>query len=217
MPYDELRRAVIDGDPPRAAALTQEAIDRGSDAEEILGDGLVPAMEVVGRQFSAGEVYVPEMLVAAMAMKKCIGILQPILAAGNHDSRGMVVIGTVKGDIHDVGKNIVAIMLEGAGFEVRDLGVDIAPNTFVEAVREHSPDILGLSALLTTTMPMMKDVVHALQAAGVRDKVRVMVGGAPVTDAFAKQIGADAYAADAGAATEAAVKLVVAAAAGTEG
>ena len=217
MSYDELIQAVIDGDAPRAEALTREALGRGSDPEEILGDGLVPAMEVVGQQFSTGEIYVPEMLVAARAMKMCIAILQPILAAGKHEARGTVVIGTVKGDVHDVGKNIVAIMLEGTGFEIYDLGVDVATDAFVQAVNEHTPDILGLSALLTTTMPVMKDVIEALQAAGVRDKVKVMVGGAPVTEKFAHQIGADAYAPDAGAAAKAAGRLVAAAAPDREG
>jgi len=208
MPYDELITAVIAGDAELAAELTRAALDAGADPEEILSAGLVPAIEVVGQQFSIGEIYVPDMLVAARAMKFAIAILQPILAAAKHEPRGTVVIGTVKGDVHDVGKNIVAIMLEGSGFDVCDLGVDVAAATFVEAVTERRPDILALSALLTTTMPVMKDVIDALASAGVRERVRVMVGGAPVTPEFAREIGADVYAPDAGAAGEAAGRLI---------
>ncbi len=216
MTHDELMKAVIDGDVPRAEALTREALDRGSDPEQILDDRLVAAMDVVGQRFSTGEMYVPEMLVAARAMKACIAIIRPFLADKKHKSRGTVVIGTVKGDIHDVGKNLVSIMLEGAGFEILDLGVDVAPDAFVQAVDEHSPDIVALSSLLTTTMPGLRDVINALQASGVRDKVKVMVGGAPVTDEFARAIGADGYAPDAGAASEAAGRLVAAAASDRE-
>ncbi len=210
MAYDELVQAVIDGDAPRAAAITGEALDAGADPEVLLSDGLIHAMDIVGQRFSTGEIYVPEMLIAARAMKKCLEILKPVLAEANHEASGSVVIGTVKGDIHDVGKNIVCIMLEGAGFEVHDLGVDITPELFVKAVEDESPDIVGISALLTTTMPVMREVVQALESAGVRDRVKVLVGGAPVTDEFSTEIGADAYAPDAAAASEVARRLVAA-------
>ena len=186
---DDARRADEGRDRRRCSsreALTREALDRGSDPEQILDDRLVAAMDVVGQRFSTGEMYVPEMLVAARAMKACIAIIRPFLADKKHKSRGTVVIGTVKGDIHDVGKNLVSIMLEGAGFEILDLGVDVAPDRSVQAVDEHSPDIVALSSLLTTTMPGLRDVINELQASGVRDKVKVMVGGAPVTDEFAR-------------------------------
>ena len=208
MNFDELIRAVADGDATRAQALTESALGSGANPDEILSDALMRAMETVGHQFSAGEIYVPEMLVAARAMKVCIGVLQPLMTTGPHKARGTVVIGTVQGDIHDVGKNIVTIMLQAAGFDVHDLGVDVASEAFVAAVSECRPDIVGLSALLTTTMWVMKDVIHALEASGVRDTVRVLVGGAPVTEAFAHEIGADAYAPDAGAAAEVARQLV---------
>lgn len=217
MRYEDLINAVSEGDAARAENLTQEALDQGSPADEILSAGLIPAMEIVGQQFSKGEIYVPDMLVAARAMKLCIGILQPILAAGSHKARGTVVIGTVKGDIHDVGKNIVVIMLEAAGFEVHDLGVNVASEVFVDAVKDHQPDIVGLSALLTTTMWGMKDVIEALRQGGMRDAVKVLVGGAPVTDEFAQAIGADAYAPDAGAASETARQLVASISLGHEG
>ena len=208
MEYSELVQAVSDGDAPRAEALTREALEQGADPEEILAEGFIHAMDVVGQRFATGEIYVPEMLVAARATKKCLQILSPLLAAANHEPAGTVVIGTVKGDIHDVGKNIVCIMLEGAGFEVHDLGVDVTPQVFAEAAKERSPDIIAISALLTTTMPVMKDVGDALVEAGVRDRVKVLVGGAPVTDAFAEAVGADAYAPDAAAASKTATRLV---------
>ena len=206
--YSELIQAVTEGDGLRAEALTRQAFDQGSDPEEILNDGLSVAMEIVGQQFSNGEFYVPDLLAAARAMKLCLGILQPFLGTGSHKARGTVVIGTVKGDVHDVGKDIVGIMLKAAGFEVHDLGVNVGPEVFVEAVREFRPDIVGMSALLTTTMVAMKDVIDALQAGGVRDTVKVLVGGAPVTDDFARKIGADGYAPDAGKASELARQLV---------
>jgi 5-methyltetrahydrofolate--homocysteine methyltransferase len=215
MQFGELVQAVIDGNVLRADEVTREALAGGAEAEAVLAE-MIHAMEVVGERFSSGEIYVPEMLVSARAMKVCLGVLQPSLVQGQHESRGSVVIGTVQGDVHDVGKNIVALMLEGAGFDVHDLGVDVSPQVFVQAVEEHAPNIVGISALLTTTMPVMKDVIEALTTAGLRDKIIVLVGGAPVTDAFADQVGADAYASDAAAASETAKQLVASAAASRE-
>jgi len=205
----ELSAYIIAGDAVRAAEATQKALDEGVDSAEIVDNGLIPPMEVVGQRFSTGEIYVPEMLVAALAMKRCLEILRPVIAArGDAESRGKVVIGTVKGDIHDIGKNLVSGMLEGAGFEVCDIGVDVSPETFVEAVHSHQPDVLGLSALLTATMPMMRTVIEALDVAGLRSSVKVLVGGAPITEEYAKQIAADAYAPNAPAAAQVARTLV---------
>ena len=208
MDFAELVRLVTEGDAGEAEAWTRRALQNGAEPGEILERGLITAMDGVGRLYSAGEIYVPEMLVAARAMKTCLTVLQPLLAQGDHASRGKVVIGTVKGDIHDIGKNIVGIMLEGSGFEVVDLGVDVSPQAFAEAVVEHRPDIVGLSALLTTTMPVMRTVISALEEFGVRETVKVMVGGAPLTDEYAREIGADAYASDAARASERAKELV---------
>jgi 5-methyltetrahydrofolate--homocysteine methyltransferase len=165
---------------------------------------MIVAMSEVGRRFQANEFFVPEMLVAARAMKAGLQIVRPQLAAANVKAVGKVVMGTVKGDLHDIGKNLVLMMLEGAGFEVVDVGIDVAPEKFVEAVQKYQPDLIGFSALLTTTMSMIKANIDALQAAGVRDQVKVMIGGAPVTAAFARQVGADIYAPDAASAATAA-------------
>ncbi len=194
---DDLKQNVIDGNAPAAEKLVRQAMEAGLPPEQILNQGLIAAMAEVGRLFEAGEFFVPEMLVAARAMKGGLTLLRPALAAANVQAVGKIVVGTVQGDLHDIGKNLVAIMMEGAGFEVVDLGVDIAPDKFVEAVKQHHPQFVGLSALLTTTMPKMKTTVEALRAAGVRDQVKVMIGGAPVTDKYARDIGADIYASDA--------------------
>jgi 5-methyltetrahydrofolate--homocysteine methyltransferase len=194
---DELKQAVIDGNAPGTQTLVKQAMSEGMPAEKILNEGLIAAMAEVGRLFEAGEYFVPEMLVAARAMKGGLELLRPALAAANVQSIGKVVIGTVQGDLHDIGKNLVAMMLEGAGFEIVDLGTDVSPDKFVEAVRTHQPNLVGLSALLTTTMPKMKTTIEALNAAGVRGNVQVMVGGAPVTEKYAMDIGADFYAPDA--------------------
>jgi len=194
---DELRQSVIDGDMDRTQALVQEAIAEEVPAEQILTAGLISAMTEVGRLFECGESYVPEMLVAARAMKSGLTLLRPRLIAAHVRPVGKVIIGTVQGDIHDIGKNLVGMMLEGAGFEVIDLGTDVGPEAFAAAVRAHRPQLVGLSALLTTTMQVMKSTLEALEDLGVRAQVRVMVGGAPVTEAFAREIGADGYAADA--------------------
>lgn len=199
---------LYEGEEDVVAALTQEALEQGFSPEEILAGGLIFGMDRVGRDFKAGDLFVPEVLVAARAMQAGMDVLRPLLAESDVHSAGIYLIGTVAGDLHDIGKNLVRMMLEGAGFQVVDLGVDVKAETFVAAVKEHQPHILGMSALLTTTMPAMKTVIEALEQAGVRDKVKVMVGGAPVTAAYAEQIGADAYAPDAATAVEMARKLV---------
>jgi 5-methyltetrahydrofolate--homocysteine methyltransferase len=208
MELQQLTEAVIAGDAARALRLTETALAETIAPEAIVKDGLIPAMQVVGERFGRCEIYVPEMLYSARAMQTCLTMLEPLLGAQSRISQGRVVLGTVKGDIHDMGKNIVSIMLKGSGFAVHDLGVDVPAARFVDAVREHEPQILGLSALLTTTMSGMKTVIEALEAAGVRDKVKVLVGGAPVTEEFAASIGADGYGRDAGAAVDKAKALI---------
>jgi 5-methyltetrahydrofolate--homocysteine methyltransferase len=205
---DEIRRCVIDGDLNSVQDLVQKAIAETIPPEKILKEGLISAMSEVGRLFEAGEYFIPEMLISARAMKGGLTILRPKLAATNVQSIGRIVIGTVQGDLHDIGKNLVGMMLEGAGFEVIDLGVDISPEKFVAAVREHHPDLIGLSSLLTTTMIRMKDVLEALRGAGLRDKVKVMIGGAPVTEQFALMIGADIFASDAPSAAQSALRAM---------
>jgi 5-methyltetrahydrofolate--homocysteine methyltransferase len=194
---DELAKNVISGNAEGAKAMVNQALSEGLPAQEILNQGLIAAMSEVGRLFEIGEFYVPEMLIAARAMKAGLALLRPKLAAEDVKPVGKVVIGTVQGDLHDIGKNLVSMMLEGAGFEVIDLGTDVPPHKFVEAVRQHKPDYIGLSALLTTTMPKMKTTIQALVDEGLRGDVKVMIGGAPVTDKYAADIGADLYAPDA--------------------
>lgn len=200
-------QAILDGDLEATKTGVQAAVDGGLPAEKVLKEGMIPAMGEVGRLFEAGEYFVPEMLVSARAMQGGLTLLKPLLAAGNVKPVGKVVIGTVKGDLHDIGKNLVSIMLEGAGFEIKDLGTDVAAEKFVDAVRESGAGMVAMSALLTTTMTAMPQVIQALDAAGLRQQVKVMVGGAPVTDAYAKQIGADGYATDASAAARVALGL----------
>ena len=202
--YAALKQAVIDGKVAQVKQLTQAAIDEGRPAQEVLDQGLIPAMDTVGEKFSCHEFYIPEMLIAARAMQGGLGLLKPLLAAAGGKPRGKVVIGTVRGDLHDIGKNLVGMMLQGGGFEVIDLGADVKPEKFVEAVKTSSPDFVMMSALLTTTMLAMKETVEQLKAAGLRGKVRVAVGGAPVTQRFCEEIGADFYSANAtGAVTKA--------------
>jgi len=196
------------GEDRAVAELVQQALDQGMTPSEILNGGLIAGMDEVGKDFKAGQLYVPEVLIAARAMQAGMNVLRPLLAESDVPSAGKYVIGTVQGDLHDIGKNLVKMMLEGAGFETIDLGIDVKPEEFVAAVREHQPQLLGMSALLTTTMPGMKATIEALEEAGLRDKVKVMVGGAPVTAAFAEQIGADAYAPDAATAVDVARSLV---------
>ncbi len=205
---EELQGRVIAGDAPGARALVEGALADGVAAEQIVDEGLVAAMQVVGERFGRGEIYVPEMLLAARAMQGCLDVAAPYLAADAGPSAGTVVLGTVKGDVHDIGKNIVGIMFKGSGFVVHDLGVDVPVERFVDAVQELKPDVVGLSALLTTTMPGMRAVIEGLESAGLRDRVKVLVGGAPVTEEFASSIGADGYGRDAGAAAEVARQLV---------
>ena len=188
-------------------ALVQQAIDEGVPAHEILEKGLVAGMNVIGEKFKNNEVFVPEVLVAARAMNMGAGLLKPLLAAEGVKATGKVCIGTVKGDLHDIGKNLVKMMLEGKGLEVIDLGTDVAPETFINTARDEHCQLICCSALLTTTMGAMADVVEAAKDAGIRDQVKIMVGGAPVTEAFCKQIGADAYTPDAATAAEVAVQL----------
>jgi len=193
-------QGIIDGNLEVVKAKVQEAVQAKLPAGVILKEGLVPAMAEVGRLFEEGEFFVPEMLVAARAMQGGLEILKPLLVAADVKPAGKVIIGTVKGDLHDIGKNLVSIMLEGAGFEIHDLGTDVLPERFVEAVKTFHPQIVCMSALLTTTMTNMPVIVEAIKQAGLRDQVNIMIGGAPVTDTYAKQIGADGYAQDASAA-----------------
>ncbi|MGA2155643.1 MAG: corrinoid protein [Bryobacteraceae bacterium] len=190
---DELYDAILSGNASTAATLAQEAIDQGADAGEIVARRMIPAMDEVGRRFECGDCYVPELLLAGRAMKAALKVVRPLLASGAAEKAGSVIIGTVQGDLHDIGKNLVTAVLEGAGFQVHDLGVDVPASRFVEAVKEKAPDIVALSALLTVTLPAMKSTLEALERAQVRDRVKVMVGGAPVTRQYAEQIGADAY------------------------
>lgn len=198
--FEALAAAVVRGDPAVAEDELRVALGCGAAPSVILNQGLMPAMEIVGQKFGDGEFYVPEMLMAARAMKHCVAILEPLVAEFERESIGKVVIGTVRGDLHDIGKNLVAMMLRGAGFDVHDLGADVAPEEFVAAVQEERPHIVGLSCLLTSTMPAMREVLVALEAAALREDVRVLIGGAPVTEDFARAINADVFAPDAGAA-----------------
>lgn len=198
---------LYDGENEVVVELVQEALDQGMAPEEILAGGLIAGMDEVGRDFKAGDLYVPEVLIAARAMHAGMNVLRPLLAESDVPSAGKYVIGTAQGDLHDIGKNLVKMMLEGAGFQTIDLGTDVKPDDFVAAVQEHQPQLLGMSALLTTTMPGMKATIEALEEAGLRDSVKIMIGGAPVTAAFAEQIGADAYAPDAASAVDVAREL----------
>ncbi len=195
--YEALKQAVISGTVAQVKELTQQALTQGRNPQEVLDQGLIPAMDIVGQKFSCHEFYIPEMLIAARAMQAGIALLKPGLAAQGGKPRGKVVIGTVKGDLHDIGKNLVALMLQGGGFEVMDLGADVKPERFVEAVKSGQPHFVMMSALLTTTMLSMKETIEQLKAAGIRGQVKVAVGGAPVTQRFCEEIGADFYSANA--------------------
>jgi 5-methyltetrahydrofolate--homocysteine methyltransferase len=205
MATEDIFKAVLAYDEAQAKSLTQAEIDAGTDIETILNDGLISAMDVVGKKFSEGELFVPEMLMAAQAMKGGLAILKPHLASDSAANKGTVVIGTVKGDLHDIGKNLVAMMMEGAGFNVVDLGVDVDADKFVAAAKENNAHLVALSALLTTTMPAMEATVNAVKEAGLAAKI--IIGGAPVTQAYADQIGADGYSDDAPGAVEKARSL----------
>lgn len=201
--------AIVEGDASTTPGLVQQAVDSGLPAYQILNEGMISAMSHVGKMYEEGEYFIPEMLVAARAMQAGLTVLKPHLTESGVKAIGKVAIGTVKGDLHDIGKNLVAMMLEGAGFEVKDLGVDVPPEKFAEAVSVENVDIVALSALLTTTMSNMKTTIDVIQQAGLRDRVKVMIGGAPVTNEYADKIGADGYAPDASAAVSLAQSLVL--------
>ncbi len=212
MTQEELLKQLYDhtlvGNGPAVLELTREGLARGLGPEMLLYEALIPALEEVGARFERGDFFVPEMLIAGKAMAGALEILRPLLAETGAQTIGKIVIGTVKGDVHDIGKNLVNIMFEGAGFHVIDLGVQVSPEKFIDAIREHQPDIVGFSAFLTTTMPMFKANINALQKQGLREQVIVMVGGAPVTQEYADVVGADGYAADASAAVVRAKELL---------
>ena len=203
-----LSEAVVTGNLGKACELTQAALDDGLPIEEILNDGLIAAMTIVGEKFTNNEFYVPEMLIAARAMGGAMDLVGPKLVEAGVQPRGTVVLGTVKGDLHDIGKNLVGMMLKGGGFEVIDLGVDCAAEAFVDAAEEHDAQVIGMSALLTTTMIKMKDVLTALQSSPVAGKVKTLIGGAPVTQGYCDEIGADGYASDAAGAVKSVTKLI---------
>jgi 5-methyltetrahydrofolate--homocysteine methyltransferase len=205
---DQIKEGVIAGNGDLVNAMTAAQLAAGKTAREILDQGLLPAMEVVGARMKSGECFIPEVLLSARTMQGALDLLRPHLAAGESSATGTCVIGTVEGDLHDIGKNLVAMMLAGSGWEVVNLGTGVTPAQFVAAVQEHRPDILGMSALLTTTIPKMRATIEALKEAGLRESVKVMVGGAPVTQAFAEEIGADGYGANAGGAVDGAKRLL---------
>jgi len=204
---DQLKQAIIDGDQAVATALTGALLAGGAGPREILDGALLPGMEVVGQRMRDGEVFIPEVLLSARVMQACLDLLRPQMAAGEAAGLGTVVIGTVEGDLHDIGKNLVAMLLQGAGFTVVNLGTGVTAADFVAAAREHGARLVGMSALLTTTLPHMAETIAALKEAGLRERVKVMVGGAPVTAAYAAEIGADGYGANAGMAVERAKEL----------
>ena len=204
----EISEALINGKAPVVVDLVNKALSEGTSPQEILNKALIPGMDVVGKKFKANEFYVPEVLVAARAMQGGLRILKPLLAEAGVKQIGTVVVGTVKGDLHDIGKNLVAMMLEGAGFKVVDLGIDVPPEKFVSAAVDNDAQVIGMSALLTTTMPSMKNTVEALRVAGLSDKIKTLIGGAPVTQKYADEIGATGYSPDAASAVEKAKEVI---------
>jgi methylmalonyl-CoA mutase cobalamin-binding domain/chain len=212
MTHDEIIKALFDetmiGNAPAVLELTNKALAEGMGPDTILFEALIPSLEEVGARFERGDYFVPEMLIAGKAMSGALNVLRPLLAETGAETVGTFLMGTVKGDVHDIGKNLVNIMLEGAGFKVIDIGVQVAPEKFIAAINEHQPDILGMSAFLTTTMPMFKVNIHEITKAGLRDKVIIMVGGAPVTQEYADAVGADGFAADASTAVRVAKDLI---------
>jgi 5-methyltetrahydrofolate--homocysteine methyltransferase len=212
MTHEELLQQMYDstlvGNKPEVVDLTNRGLEAGIEPTTMLFESLIPALEEVGARFERGDFFVPEMLIAGRAMSGALEILRPLLADTGAETIGTFLMGTVKGDVHDIGKNLVDIMLEGAGFNVVDLGVQVAPETFIDAIKEHEPDVVGFSAFLTTTMPMFKVNIEAIEKAGLRDDVIIMVGGAPVTQEYADAVGADGYAADAAGATKRAKELL---------
>jgi len=208
MSYQTLLDAVIKGDIKTAKEETLKAVDDGQNAQDILDHGLIEAMNIVGDKFTKGAIFVPQMLRSAKTMQECVEVLKPHFQENAMKTKGKIVIGTVKGDLHDIGKNLVGMMLEGAGFSIIDLGVDVAPEVFVDKIKESNADVVGMSALLSTTMPSMSLTIKALADSGLRDTVKVIIGGAPVTRKYAEDIGADAYASDAGSAVLEAKKIL---------
>jgi 5-methyltetrahydrofolate--homocysteine methyltransferase len=206
--YDELKEKIIDGDQGAAKLIVQKLLDGGAAARQIIDTALIPSMDIVGDRFQKQEFFIPELLVASRAMEGCLAMLQPLLAASDVQTAGVVIIGTVKGDLHDIGKNIVAAMLKGAGFKIIDLGIDVDAQKFVSAIKDNKPDLVGLSALLTTTMRSMKETIAAIDSSGFRGSVKIIVGGAPLTQDYANQIGADGFAPDAAQAVKIAKQLI---------
>jgi 5-methyltetrahydrofolate--homocysteine methyltransferase len=206
--YQPIIDALLACDQEQVTTLVQKALDEGADANQILNQGLIAGMDIVGERMESGDMFIPEVLMAAQAMSAAVEILKPLLTEDDAGAKGRVVIGTVKGDLHDIGKNLVAMMMESAGLEVSDLGVDVAPEEFLAAIEEKNANILCMSALLTTTMPMMRRTIQTVSDKGLRDRVKIMVGGAPVSQSYAREIQADAWAPDAGAAAKTAKALL---------
>lgn len=208
MDLKEIAQAVLQGNAKKTKELVEQALSSGISAQEIINKGLIAGMNVVGGKFKNNEYYIPEVLISARAMHTGMDVVKSQLVGEEIPNIGCMVLGTVKGDLHDIGKNLVKMMLEGAGFKVIDLGIDIPPEKFVEEVKNHKPELVGMSALLTTTMVMMKDVISALEKANLRNNIKIMVGGAPLTESYAKEIGADGYAPDAASAVDKAKELI---------
>ena len=207
-PLEKIQEAIVVGRHKEIEALVQSAMDEGTAPDLIVNGAMIPGMDAVGQKFSTGEIFVPEMLASAVTMNKGLDLLKPILQQGNRESKGTIIVCTVKGDLHDIGKNLVVMMLEGAGFEVIDMGVDMNVENLIDKVKEIRPDVLGLSALLTTTLPEMAKVIESLEAHQIRNQLKVMIGGAPVDAAFSEKIGADAYGKDAAEAVQIARQLI---------
>ena len=205
----KLYDAILDGDDKLSYQLTREALEEAVDPSELIKRWMIPAMDEVGRRFESQEYFIPEIMMAARAMKAALELLRPLLASSGAKPTGRVVLGSVKGDLHDIGKNIVGTMLEGAGFEVFDLGIDVPAEKFIEAIQKNNPDVLALSTLLTITMPEMKNTIQALSKAGIRNQVKVIIGGSPVTQDYADEIGADGYGENAGSAVSVTRQLLV--------
>jgi corrinoid protein of di/trimethylamine methyltransferase len=206
--FAKMAESLIAGKVDEVSSLTQEAVDGGQSPQDILQQGLLAGMEVVGKRFKANEMFIPEVLRCAKCMHGAMEILRPLLVETGVKTAGTLVIGTVKGDLHDIGKNLVGMMFEGAGFQVIDIGIDQEPQAFVDAIKEHQAELFGMSALLTTTMPKMGETINAIKEAGIRDQVKIMIGGAPVTAEFAQEIGADAYASNAASAVDTGKELL---------
>jgi 5-methyltetrahydrofolate--homocysteine methyltransferase len=205
---EKFAQALFKGSVEEVKKLTQEGLDRGEKAEDVLNQGLIKAMEQVGAKFKNCEIYIPEVLIAARAMHAGLGVLKPLLAKSTSSTAAKIILGTVQGDLHDIGKNLVGMMLEGGGFEVVDIGIDVPPEKFIQAAKDHGAQMIGMSALLTTTMMQMKATIEALKASGLKDGIKTIIGGAPVTEEFARNIGADGYAPDAASAVDQLKKLL---------